>query len=82
MGQLQDRSKPLIFAMARLDKVKNLTGLAGVGGRGGGVGLLVNMDRREDKVENLTGLACVGRGMTMGLRDRRGGGWRVWAQHR
>ena len=81
MGQLQDRSKPLIFAMARLDKVKNLTGLAGVWGGGVGERLLI-MNRREDKVENLTGLAGVGRGMAMGWRERRGGGWRVWAQHR
>lgn len=28
VGQLEDRSKPVIFSMARLDKVKNLTGLA------------------------------------------------------
>ncbi|EFN59180.1 hypothetical protein CHLNCDRAFT_48488 [Chlorella variabilis] len=28
VGQLEDRSKPILFSMARLDKVKNLTGLA------------------------------------------------------
>jgi len=27
LGQLDDRSKPIIFSMARLDKVKNITGL-------------------------------------------------------
>lgn len=27
-GHLEDRSKPILFSMARLDKVKNLTGLA------------------------------------------------------
>jgi len=27
VGQLEDRSKPLLFSMARLDKEKNLTGL-------------------------------------------------------
>ena len=27
VGQLEDRAKPLLFSMARLDKVKNLTGL-------------------------------------------------------
>lgn len=32
VGCIQDKSKPLIFAMARLDKVKNLTGLAGEAG--------------------------------------------------
>jgi hypothetical protein len=26
-GQLEDRTKPILFSMARLDKVKNLTGL-------------------------------------------------------
>ncbi|KAL4421973.1 hypothetical protein ABPG77_010996 [Micractinium sp. CCAP 211/92] len=28
VGQLADRNKPILFSMARLDKVKNLTGLA------------------------------------------------------
>ncbi|PSC73946.1 sucrose synthase [Micractinium conductrix] len=28
VGQLEDRDKPILFSMARLDKVKNLTGLA------------------------------------------------------
>jgi hypothetical protein len=27
-GQLEDRTKPILFSMARLDQVKNLTGLA------------------------------------------------------
>ena len=27
-GQLEDRNKPILFSMARLDQVKNLTGLA------------------------------------------------------
>ncbi|GBG70160.1 hypothetical protein CBR_g6291 [Chara braunii] len=42
-GVLQDRSKPIIFTMARLDKVKNLTGLAEMYGKSARLRKLVNL---------------------------------------
>lgn len=38
VSTLEDPSKPILFSMARLDRVKNLTGLAEWCGRGEGAG--------------------------------------------
>ena len=90
VGQLQDRSKPLIFATARLDKVKNLTGLAGVWGEEAAGECGRSASVRLDKVKNLTGLAgCVwGGGVREGLLVSMDGsqgamdGWRGWTKSR
>ena len=47
IGQLKDRSKPILFSMARLDAVKNLTGLAEWYGA-------------NDRLRNLVNLVIVG----------------------
>ncbi|XP_062220858.1 sucrose synthase 7-like isoform X2 [Phragmites australis] len=43
IGYLEDRSKPIIFSMARLDKVKNITGLVGWYGQNKRLRDLVNL---------------------------------------
>lgn len=43
VGHLDDQSRPIIFAMARLDKVKNLTGLAELFGSSKRLRGLVNL---------------------------------------
>lgn len=42
-GTLDDRSKPLIFSMARLDRVKNMTGLVELYGKNTKLRELVNL---------------------------------------
>ncbi|RZC91663.1 hypothetical protein C5167_027731 [Papaver somniferum] len=53
IGVLKDRSKPIIFSMARLDRVKNITGLVEFYGKNAKLRELVNLvvvagDRRKD----------------------------------
>jgi sucrose synthase len=42
-GTLKDRSKPIIFSMARLDRVKNITGLVEIYGKNSKLRELVNL---------------------------------------
>lgn len=42
-GMLNDRSKPIIFSMARLDRVKNLTGLVECYGKSSKLREIVNL---------------------------------------
>lgn len=42
-GRLDDRSKPIIFSMARLDRVKNLTGLVELYGKSSELRELANL---------------------------------------
>ncbi|KAI3847523.1 hypothetical protein MKX03_024514, partial [Papaver bracteatum] len=53
IGVLKDRSKPIIFSMARLDRVKNITGLVEFYGKNAKLRELVNLvvvagDRRKE----------------------------------
>nr|QCQ29556.1 sucrose synthase [Camellia fraterna] len=53
LGVLKDKKKPIIFSMARLDRVKNLTGLVELYGRNGRLRELANLvvvggDRRKE----------------------------------
>ncbi|CAJ2629099.1 sucrose synthase 2-like [Trifolium pratense] len=43
IGTLKDRSKPIIFSMARLDRVKNITGLVEIFGKNDKLRELVNL---------------------------------------
>ncbi|KAF7804878.1 sucrose synthase 2 [Senna tora] len=43
IGTLKDRSKPIIFSMARLDRVKNMTGLVEMFGKSSELRKLVNL---------------------------------------
>ena len=43
IGSLKDKSKPIIFSMARLDRVKNITGLVECFGKNSKLRELVNL---------------------------------------